>query len=200
MSGEPHIYLYISICSMNTISSEVHRCTSLEIVFMLQNRSHICHNEYDVVPNQWRVDCLLNHVFRHRSQKISKLCVTGLCEGNSPVTGELPAKGPVTRKMFPFHDVFMNQWHLHVSLSQTGGRVICLESHGDKGILFRFVSYCIKGLWWWYIAKTLENRYQAQLNWWAWAKISTDDMRECKLISYMVKYISVPHVLKINCT
>ena len=34
--------------------------------------------------------------------------VTGLCAGNSPVTGEFPHKGPVTRKMFPFDDVIMN--------------------------------------------------------------------------------------------
>ena len=37
--------------------------------------------------------------------------VTGLCEGNSRVTGEFPAnsphKGPVTRKMFPFAGVIM---------------------------------------------------------------------------------------------
>ena len=38
----------------------------------------------------------------------SKLRVIGLCEGNSPVTGEFPTKGPVTRKMFPFDDVIMN--------------------------------------------------------------------------------------------
>ena len=36
-----------------------------------------------------------------------KLCVAGLCEGNSPTTGELPHKWPVTRKMFPFGDVFV---------------------------------------------------------------------------------------------
>ena len=36
-----------------------------------------------------------------------KLRVTGLCEGNSPMTGEFPHKGPVTRKMFPFDDVIM---------------------------------------------------------------------------------------------
>ena len=29
---------------------------------------------------------------RHRSKKTSKLCVTGLCEGNSPVTSEFPAQ------------------------------------------------------------------------------------------------------------
>ena len=28
----------------------------------------------------------------HRWKKTSKLCVTGLCEGNSPVTGEFPAQ------------------------------------------------------------------------------------------------------------
>ena len=31
-------------------------------------------------------------LFRHRWQKISKLRVTGLCAGNSPVTGEFPAQ------------------------------------------------------------------------------------------------------------
>ena len=31
-------------------------------------------------------------LFRRRSKKTSKLRVTGLCEGNSPVTGEFPAQ------------------------------------------------------------------------------------------------------------
>ena len=35
---------------------------------------------------------LLNHLFRHRSKKTSELRVTGLCAGNSPVTGECPAQ------------------------------------------------------------------------------------------------------------
>ena len=37
-------------------------------------------------------DCLLNRWFRHRSKKTSKLHITGLCEGNSPVTSEFPAQ------------------------------------------------------------------------------------------------------------
>ena len=40
-------------------------------------------------------------------KKTSKLRVTGLCELNSPVTGEFPHKGPVTRRMFPFDDLIM---------------------------------------------------------------------------------------------
>ena len=39
------------------------------------------HNERDGVSNHQPHDCLLNHLFRHRSKKTSKLRVTGLCEG-----------------------------------------------------------------------------------------------------------------------
>ena len=59
------------------------------------------------VSNHQLFDCLLNRLFRRRSKKTSKLRVIGLCEGNSPVTGEFPAQSPVTRKMFPFDDVTM---------------------------------------------------------------------------------------------
>ena len=48
------------------------------------------HNEHDGVWNHQRLDCLLNRLFRRRSKKISKLRVTGLCEGNAPVTGAFP--------------------------------------------------------------------------------------------------------------
>ena len=44
------------------------------------------HNEGDGVSNHRRLDCLLNRLFRCRSKKTSKLRVTGLCAGNSPVT------------------------------------------------------------------------------------------------------------------
>ena len=50
------------------------------------------HNGRDGVSNQRRLDCLHNCLFRRRSKKTWKLRVTGLCEGNSPVTGEFPAQ------------------------------------------------------------------------------------------------------------
>ena len=37
-------------------------------------------------------DCLLKHLFTHRSKKTSKLRVTGLYARNSQVTGEFPAQ------------------------------------------------------------------------------------------------------------
>ena len=56
------------------------------------------HNERDGVSNHQPHYCLLNRLLRRRSKTISKLCVTGLYEGNPPVTGGL----------FPFDDVIMN--------------------------------------------------------------------------------------------
>ena len=50
------------------------------------------HNERGSVSNHQCLHCLLNCRFRRRSKKTSKLRVTGLCEVNSPVTGEFPAQ------------------------------------------------------------------------------------------------------------
>ena len=50
------------------------------------------HNDRDGVSNHQRLDCLLNRLCRRRSKKASKLRVTGLCAGNSPVTGEFPSQ------------------------------------------------------------------------------------------------------------
>ena len=50
------------------------------------------HNELAGVSNHQPHNCLLNRLFTRRSKKTSKLRVTGLCEGNSPVTGEFPAQ------------------------------------------------------------------------------------------------------------
>ena len=50
------------------------------------------HTEPDGVSNHMPRNCLLNRLYRHRSKKTSKLRVTGLCGGNSLVTGEFPAQ------------------------------------------------------------------------------------------------------------
>ena len=50
------------------------------------------HNEGDGVSNNQPHDCLRSRLFRRRSVRTSKLRVASLCEGNSPVTGEFPAK------------------------------------------------------------------------------------------------------------
>ena len=50
------------------------------------------HNGRDSVTNHQPHDCILNRLFRRRSKKTSKFRATGLCVGNSPVTGEFPAQ------------------------------------------------------------------------------------------------------------
>ena len=50
------------------------------------------HIDHDSVSNPQPRGCLLNRLFRSRSKKTSKLRVTGLCAGNSPVTNEFPAQ------------------------------------------------------------------------------------------------------------
>ena len=58
------------------------------------------HNGHNSVSNHQPHDCLLNHLFRCRSKKTSKLRVIGRVNS--------PHKWPVTRKMFPFVDVIMS--------------------------------------------------------------------------------------------
>ena len=78
---------------------------AMELHITLQWR----HNERDCVSNNRRLRCLLSRLFRRRSKKTSKLRVTGLCEGNSPVTGEFPAQWPVTRSFDVFCDLRLNK-------------------------------------------------------------------------------------------
>ena len=62
--------------------------TDIVIMHSLQLR----HNERHGVSNHQPHDCLLNRISRRLSKKASKLRVTGLYEGNSPVTGEFPTQ------------------------------------------------------------------------------------------------------------
>ena len=50
------------------------------------------HNEHNGFSNHQPHDYLLSRLLRHRWKKTSKLRVTGLCQGNSLVTGEFCAQ------------------------------------------------------------------------------------------------------------
>ena len=50
------------------------------------------HNGHDGISNHQPHHCLLNHSLRCRPKKTSKLCLTGLCAGNSSVTSEFHAE------------------------------------------------------------------------------------------------------------
>ena len=71
----------------------------------------------DGVSNHQLHHRLLDRLFRRRSKKTSKLRVTGLCVGNSPVTGEFLAQMASNAELFPFDDVIMWVWDTSVSIS-----------------------------------------------------------------------------------
>ena len=65
---------------------------SLVIYIWLGNILQCRHNGRYSASNHQTHDCLHSSLFKCRSKKTSKLRVTGLCVGNSPVTGEFPAQ------------------------------------------------------------------------------------------------------------
>ena len=101
------VWLYIENChDTNTKSALLYNPTTF--IYALQWR----HNEHNGFSNQQPHDCLLSRLFRRRSKNTSKLRVTALYEGNSPVTGEFPAQRDGERgKCFHFDD-FIMAWHL----------------------------------------------------------------------------------------
>ena len=62
------------------------------------------HNGRDGVSNNQPHDCLFNRLFRHRSKKTSKPASLAFVRGIHRWPVNSPHKGPVTRKLVPFHD------------------------------------------------------------------------------------------------
>ena len=98
-------YLYIRTCVAEACikgrEKELHPtdsvgCNYLSLPLMPTSGTQVPlqwhYNGHDGVSNHQHHDCLLNHLSKRRSKKTSKLCITGLCEGNSPVTGEFPTQ------------------------------------------------------------------------------------------------------------
>ena len=72
------------------VSRSQYIVTTLQWLSLIPLQWH--HNGRRGVSNHQPHGCLLNCLFGHRWKKTSNLRVTGLCEGNSPVTGEFPAQ------------------------------------------------------------------------------------------------------------
>ena len=92
------------------------------------------HNERDGVSNHQPHQCILNGLFRHRSTKTSKLLVTGLCEGKSPVTDEFPAQRASSAENISFwwrhYDVCVLYFHILQLIRQ------CMEGPRTRYVLY----------------------------------------------------------------
>ena len=76
------------------------------------------HDGRDGVSNHQPHDCLLNRLFRRRSKETPKLCVAGLCVGNSPVTDGFPAQMASNAENVSIgwrhHDIGALVWLIHI--------------------------------------------------------------------------------------
>ena len=90
------------------------------------------HNERDGVSNHQPHDYLLSRYSRRRSKKTPKLRVTGIWEGNSPVTGEFPAQRITDAEnvsiWWHYHDISRDVLHmiLHLVPFHRTLSVVCL--------------------------------------------------------------------------
>ena len=123
------------------------------------------HNERDVVSNHQPHDCLLNCLFRRRSKKTSKLRVTGLCEGNWPGPGELPAQRASNAKKVSIwwrHHGWYHSTGKQVKQTQCGSfksfilsqyflsetsNIIVSDSIHDDVIKWRHFTRCFPFMW-----------------------------------------------------
>ena len=104
----------------------VYRCT-------LQWR----HNEREGVSNHRCLDCLLNRLFRCRSKKTAKLRVTGLCEGNSPGTGEFPAQRASNAEYVSIW------WRHHVSWYSTICVYVVSDTRNNLCTLLHYATHSV---------------------------------------------------------
>ena len=92
----------------------------MSLVCTLQYR----HNKGDGVSNYRRLECLLNRLIRRRSQKTSKLRVTGLCGSDPPVTGGFPSQRASNAENTSV------LWRLHASVNTVMTRVCSRKNAG----------------------------------------------------------------------
>ena len=92
------------------------------------------YNERDIASNCQRFDCFLNRLFRRRSKKTTKLRVTGLCEGNSPVIGEFPVQRTSNGE-----NVFI-LWRHHIILEKITTRYMVNTVDDIKIIRIRYTQ------------------------------------------------------------
>ena len=82
--GSITVSMWISIVQIEPTA------TNIDIVKLEALQWH--YNKRDGVSAHRHLDCLFNRLFKRRSEKTSKLRVTGLSTGNSPVTDEFPVQ------------------------------------------------------------------------------------------------------------
>ena len=96
-----------NVVQYSVVMSHTQSCKIKCICYAEHNLSQIYFYIILKVHSEKLHDYLLNRLLRRRSKKASKLRVTGLCVGNSPMTGEFPPHRVSNAEMLPFDDVII---------------------------------------------------------------------------------------------
>ena len=108
------------------------------------------HNDPDGASNYQPCDCLLNRLFGRGWKKTSKLSVTGLCAGNSPVTGEFPAQRASNGENVSIwwrHHVCLLVWKRKAGVCVTGRKVMMCGNSPVYAWISRWVNNREAGDW-----------------------------------------------------
>ena len=102
------------------------------------------HNGRDSVSNHQPHHCLPNRLFRRRIKRPSKLRITGLCAGNSPVTDEVTAQMASNAENFSIwwrhHETHYSDWP---GVSRPGCSVFTAETIIKSLILWLSLVFSI---------------------------------------------------------
>ena len=82
----------ILVCGFLSLANTIARINFVLYLICVIHWLQWRHDGRGGISNDQTHHCWLSRLFRSRWKKTSKLCVTGLCDGNSPVTGDLPAQ------------------------------------------------------------------------------------------------------------
>ena len=97
------------------------------------------HNGRDGVSNNQPRYCLLNRLFRRRSNETSKLRVTGLCAGNLPGPGVLPANSP--QKGGTCFHFMISSWENQPDIPYFGKWILHVRTNHRHFIIFKTECY-----------------------------------------------------------
>ena len=109
-------------------STRQHLIESAELMDSLQWH----HNEHDGVSNHQCLNCLPDRLFRRKSKKTAKLRFIGLCDGNSPVTGEFPAQRASNAEI-------ISVWWRH--------HICCIDTLTFVGLIWRLWTVVFQCKW-----------------------------------------------------
>ena len=101
------------------------------------------HNGVNGISNHQPHNCLLNHSFKRRSKKTSKLRITGLCEGHSLETCECPAQtASNTENVSIWWRHHAVSGHLFNSLVPDAGLLGCTLCWGISPFVMQWPNLC----------------------------------------------------------